>query len=131
MIQSILQSYNPAILQSQALRSAAARGVVGQFGGHAGIAVFARGREFQHSRHLALAADRTAWDVSVHVAVVRDAAGVLDVADALRFVHAVARARGVDAVLFHHPAAHVVGGVADPALPDLPALRHARRVELV
>ena len=60
-----------------------------------------------------------------------DEAGVLDVADDLDFVHAVARAGGAHDVLLDHHAAHVVGAVGEAQLPDLAALRHPRRLQVV
>ena len=60
-----------------------------------------------------------------------DEAGVLDVADDLDFVHAVAGAGGADDVLLDHHAAHVVGAVGEAQLPDLAALRHPRRLQVV
>ena len=60
-----------------------------------------------------------------------DEAGVLDVADDLDLVHAVARAGRADDVLFDHHAAHVVGAVGEAELPDLAALRDPRRLQVV
>ena len=60
-----------------------------------------------------------------------DEAGVLDVAHDLDFVHAVAGAGGADDVLLDHHAAHVVGAVGEAQLPDLAALRHPRRLQVV
>ena len=67
----------------------------------------------------------------MHVAALGDEAGVLDVADDLDFVHAVAGAGRADDVLFDHHAAHVVGAEGETELPDLAALRHPRRLQVV
>src|SRR5207244_13459601 len=66
----------------------------------------ARDGELEHPRHRALAEDRIAEDLVVHVAPLRDEAGVLDVAHDLDLVHAVARAGRADDVLLDHHAAH-------------------------
>ena len=95
------------------------------------VAVGARDGELQHARHAALAEDRIAQHLVVHVAALGDEAGVLDVADDLDLVHAVARAGGAHDVLLDHDAAHVVGAVGEAQLPDLAALRHPRRLQVV
>ena len=77
-----------------------------------------------HARNRALAEDRIAQDLVVHVAPLRGEAGVLDVADDLDLVHAVARAGGAHDVLLDHHAAHVVGAEGETELPDLAALGH-------
>ena len=51
--------------------------------------------------------------------------------DDLDFVHAVARAGRADDVLLDHHAAHVVGAEGEAELPDLAALRHPRRLQVV
>ena len=95
------------------------------------VAVRARGRELEHPRHLALAEDRIAEHLVVHVAALRREPGILDVADDLDFVHAVAGAGRADDVLLDHHAAHVVGAVGQAQLPDLAALRHPGRLQVV
>ena len=67
----------------------------------------------------------------MHVPPLRRESGVLDVADDLGFVHAVARAGGPHDVFLDHHAAHVVGAVGQAQLPDLAALRHPRRLQVV
>ena len=67
----------------------------------------------------------------MHVAALRREAGVLDVADDLDFVHAVARAGGANDVLLDHHAAHVVGAVRQAQLSDLAALGDPRRLQVV
>ena len=57
--------------------------------------------------------------------------GVLDVADDLDLVHAVARPGRPHDVLFDHHAAHVVGAEGQAQLADLAALRHPRRLQVV
>ena len=116
---------------AELLAGAAARRIVRSSSGTLRVAVVARGRQLQHPRHLALAEDRIAEDLVVHVAALGREPGVLDVADDLDFVHAVARAGGADDVLLDHHAAHVVGAVGEAELPDLPALRHPRRLQVV
>ena len=113
------------------LPCAASRRVVLQLLGHRGVAVGARGRQREHARHVALAEDRIAEDLVVHVAALRDEAGVLDVGDDLDLVHAVAGAGGADDVLLDHHAAHVVGAEGQAELPDLAALRDPRRLQVV
>src|SRR5437667_217683 len=77
----------------------------------------------EHPRHRALAEDRIAEDLVVHVAPLRDEAGVLDVAHDLDLVHAIARAGRTDDVLLDHHAAHVVGAEREAELPHFPSLR--------
>src|SRR5262245_65831954 len=103
MTQLILQSCNSAILQSQAFSTAAASGVVHQFSGYAGVAFLARGGKFQHPGHLALAEDRIAEDLVVHVAALGNEARVLNVAYDLSFVHAVTVAGGAGELLYDPP----------------------------
>src|SRR5438067_224608 len=83
------------------------------------------------ARNLALAEDRIPQNLVVHVATLGDESRVLDVADDLRFVHAVAGAGGTDDVFLDHDAAHVVGAVSKAQLTHLAALRHPRRLEVV
>ena len=67
----------------------------------------------------------------MHVPPLRREPGVLDVADDLGFVHAVAGAGGAHDVFLDHHAAHVVGAVGQAQLPDLAALRHPRGLQVV
>ena len=90
-----------------------------------------RGREAQHAGHGALAENRIAEHVVVHVAPLRHKAGILDVAHDLDLVHAVRRAGRADDVLFDHHAAHVVGAVCEAELADLAALSDPRRLQVV
>src|SRR5262249_28017353 len=124
--QSILQSCNPAILQFVSLLFArpTARGIEAQLLGDVPVAGFSRGSQLEHAGHVALVADRIAEDVVVHAAPFGPEAGVLDVANDLELVHAVARAGSADDVFFDHHAAHVVGAISEAELPHLSALRN-------
>src|SRR5438445_835756 len=118
-------------LRSLPLAGAAPRGIETQLLGHARVAIFARGRELEHPRHVALAEDWLAEDVVMHVAAPGGKAGVLDVAHDLDFVHAVARAGGADDILLDHHAAHVVRAVREAQLADLAALGHPGGLQVV
>ena len=67
----------------------------------------------------------------MHVAALRHESRIFDVADDLELVHAVACPGGAHDVLFDHHAAHIVGAVRKAQLPDLPALRDPRRLQVV
>src|SRR5258708_4514787 len=116
-------------LAARSLFGGAARRVLVQLARPARVAVGARGGERQLARHVLLAEERVAEDVVVHVAALGDEARVLDVADDLDFVHAVAGAGGADDVLLDHHAAHVIRAVRQAELTDLAALRDPRRLQ--
>ena len=121
-----------ALLGALAARRRRAGVVGGELVGDAvGVVLGLGDVERQPARHGALAEDRVAQHVVVHVAALGGEAGVLDVADDLDFVHAVAGAGGADDVLLDHHAAHVVGAEGQAQLPDLAALRHPRRLHVV
>ena len=113
------------------LLGGASRGIAADLRRRGCVAVGAGDGQLQHPRHAALAEDRIAEDLVVHVPPLGDEAGVLDVADDLDLVHAVARAGGADDVLLDHHAAHVVRAEGEAELADLAALRHPRRLQVV
>src|SRR5688500_1998917 len=66
------------------------------------------GGQVQHSRNRTFAENRVSEDLVMHVSPLRGEAGVLDVADDLDLVHAIARTGRAHDVLLDHHAAHVV-----------------------
>src|SRR5258706_16355917 len=77
---------------AQLFAAVAARRIVHQLVGNVGVALPAGARQLEDPRDLALAEHRTAEDFGVHVSALREEAGVLDIADDLHLVHAVAGA---------------------------------------
>ena len=118
-------------LASRLFGGARACRVIDQFGGDRGVAFSAGLGQAEHARDVALAEDRIAKHVVVHVAALGGEAGVLDVTDDLEFVHAVRRAGGPDDVFLDHDRAHVVGAEQQAQLPHLAALRHPRGLQVV
>src|SRR5215471_10335212 len=136
-VQSILQSCNSAILQFVLhviplfLARPTARGIEAQLLGDVRVASFPRAGQLEHAGHVALVADRITEDLVMHAAPFGPEAGVLDVADNLELVHAVAGAGRADDVFFDHHAAHVVRAIGEAELPHLSALRDPGGLEVV
>ena len=126
-----LQFCNPAILQSLLLAAPALRRIQAKLRRRRRVTGKPGSGELQHTRHLALAEDRVAENLVVHVPAFGREPGVFDVPDDLDLVHAVARAGGADDVLFDHHAAHVVRAEREAELPHFPALRDPRRLQVV
>ena len=114
---------------AQLLAGAAAGLVVRKFVGHGGIAV--RSAVDSSSMRGSRARGRSDRPGSRSACCARGVAGVLDVADDLDLVHAVAGAGGRDDIFLDHHAAHVVGAVGETELTDLAALRHPRGLDVV
>src|SRR4029453_843577 len=108
--------------------SGAAGGIANDFG-RSPVVSFAPGdRQLQHPRNRSLAENGIPENLVVHVATLGNEAGVLDVADDLDLVHAIAGTGGADDVFFDHHAAHVVRAIGQAQLTDLPALRDPGRL---
>src|SRR2546421_27658 len=109
----------------------ASRGILAQLRRFPTPPIGASRSEAQHPRNHALAKNRVAEHLIMHVPALGHKARVFYVPDNFNLVHAVRGARSPDDVFLDHYAAHVVCTEGEAQLPDFSALCDPRGLEIV